>query len=183
MRLTHADRDSAMEALREAYALGQLDEAELEERLDLALKAKFPADLQPLLADVVPQQRGARGWPPRPGAAGPEPEVSSNPSERLLASVAHFSGYASVFGPLLMLLVARDTAPYVRRHILEALNYQITVMAGSVVLLMLSWLILPAVAFVFLVLGWVFLPAVAAIATLAQGTWRYPLTWRPVRDS
>ncbi|MDA0564620.1 DUF1707 and DUF4870 domain-containing protein [Streptomonospora sp. S1-112] len=183
MRLTHADRDSAMETLREAYALGQLDESEFEERLDLAMKAKFPADLQPLLADVVPQHRAARGGAPRPGAAGPAPEVSTSPSERLLASLAHFSGYASVFGPLLMLLAARDTAPYVRRHIIEALNYQITVMVGSVVMLMLSWLILPVAVFLFLVVGWVFLPAVGAIVTLTQGTWRYPVTWRPVRDT
>ncbi|WP_186356759.1 DUF1707 and DUF4870 domain-containing protein [Streptomonospora sp. PA3] len=179
LRLTHADRDTAVETLREAYASGQLDENELEERLGLAINAKFPSDLEPLLADLVSSRQGV------PGRSAKAPAADDGPlsaADRLLAAAGHFSGYFSFVGPLLMLLVSRETSPFVRRHVTEALNYQLTIAVGGIVAMGLFWLLVPPFLWALMLVGWMFLPAVAGFLALVGGEMRYPFTWRPVRD-
>ncbi|TQN28631.1 putative Tic20 family protein [Haloactinospora alba] len=177
LRLTHAQRDEAAEQIKTAYTEGKLDEAEFEERLDLAMAAKVHADLEPLLGDIAPAPQ--QTFPsPAPADAGPR---SGN--ERLAAAGSHVSGYfLSALGPLLVLLVSDRSSTFVRRHATEALNYQLTFVVASIVLLGLSWLILPLLAWLFLFLGWIFLPVVAGVASLAGGKWKYPFTWRPVQN-
>ena len=177
LRLTHADRDAVTEKLKEAYASGQLDEDEFDERVDLAMSAKFPADLEPLLSDLVPEPTAASA-PPAARAQGP---VAGN--ERLLAFFGHGSGYLlSALGPLVVLLLNGNSSAFVRRHATEALNYQLTVIVGSIVMLGLAWLVIPAILWVFMILGWVFMPGIAALVSLLGGGWKYPFTWRPVKN-
>ncbi|GAA4918864.1 hypothetical protein GCM10023405_48210 [Streptomonospora salina] len=171
LRLTHADRDTAAETLRDAYASGQLDDDEFEERLDRALNAKFPSDLEPLLRDVATA-----------GKAAAAVEGPRSGGDRLYAGAGHLAGYFTFLGPLLLLLTSRDISPFVRRHLTEALNYQITVAVASVVAMGLGFLILPLVVWGVMMLGWVFLPAIAAFTALLGGDMRYLFTWRPVRD-
>ncbi|MFW5415443.1 DUF1707 and DUF4870 domain-containing protein [Nocardiopsis sp. CNT-189] len=184
MRLTHADRDAAAEHLRQAFSEGRLDEEEFDERIDAALKAKFPADLEPLLQDVVPvhpRQQAAQV----PGAAQAPALQEGQPTgtERLWGAAAHVSGYFLLpLGPLLVLLLQGDTSPFVRRHAMEALNYQLTTVIGWIVGFGLFFLVLPAIAAVLMLLGWMFLPAVAGLVTLLGNGWKYPLTWRPVKE-
>ncbi|MFV0452520.1 MAG: DUF1707 domain-containing protein [Propioniciclava sp.] len=52
LRLADADRDEAAALLREHYAAGRLEAAELDERLGSALPARDRADLVPLFADL-----------------------------------------------------------------------------------------------------------------------------------
>lgn len=180
LRLTHADRDSAVESLREAYASGQLDESELEERLGLAMNAKFPSELEPLLTDLLPAQQQVPGRSASGKAAAKEGPQSA--SDRLHACAGHFSGYFTFLGPLLLLLTSRDVSPFVRRHLTEALNYQITIAVASIAGIGLAFLIVPFVLWMAMVVGWVFLPAIAGITALLGGDMRYLFTWRPVRD-
>lgn len=177
LRLTHTQRDEAAEQIKTAYTEGKLDEAEFEERLDLAMAAKVHADLEPLLNDIAPAPQQA-SQPPAPPGGGPR-----NGNERLLAGGSHVSGYfLSALGPLLVLLVSDRSSTFVRRHATEALNYQLTFVVASIVLLGLSWLILPFLAWLLLFLGWIFLPVVAGVAGLTGGKWKYPFTWRPVHN-
>ncbi|HLR94274.1 MAG TPA: DUF1707 domain-containing protein [Jiangellaceae bacterium] len=52
LRCSDTDRERVAEAIRAAAAEGRLTLTELEERLDLAFKAKTYADLQPITADL-----------------------------------------------------------------------------------------------------------------------------------
>ncbi|MFC3999875.1 DUF1707 and DUF4870 domain-containing protein [Nocardiopsis sediminis] len=179
LRLTHADRDAVAERLREAYAAGQLDDDELEERLGLALRAKVGSELTPLLSDLQPEP-AAQSASLVDGAA-PAADGPLSGADRLMAFAGHASGYFSFVGPLVMLLASRDSSPFVRRHAMEALNYQITFAVASIVMLGLAWLIIPLVAWVLMLLGWCFMPIVAGLVALLGGGWRYPFTWRPVK--
>jgi uncharacterized Tic20 family protein len=178
IRLTHADRDAAAEQLQEAYALGRLDEEELDHRLDLAMRAKVPADIEPLMRDLQVRPTAA---PARQGEAPAE----VRPDERLWAAGSHLTGYLTLcLGPLVALLVKGGDSPFVRRHAMEALNYQLTFLVFSILLVPIAivTLGLGALAYVLFVLGWVFLPAIAAVAAAIGASWRYPFTWRAVKD-
>jgi hypothetical protein len=63
IRVGDAERESALSALREHYAHGRLDGAELEERVSAALVARTRGDLASLFVDL-PGER--RAWPPPP---------------------------------------------------------------------------------------------------------------------
>lgn len=177
LRLTDADRDAVGEQLKEAYAQGQLDEEELDHRLDLAMRAKVPADVEPLLRDL--QVRHGQVAPLADSSAEPQPD------ERLWAMGSHLTGYFTLaVGPLVALLVKGGTSPFVRRHAMEALNYQLTFLVFSILLVPIAivTLGLGLVAYGLFLLGWVFLPIIAAGAAAVGANWKYPLTWRPVKD-
>lgn len=55
IRVGHAERDAAVETLRDAAAEGRLTLEELEGRIEAALGARTRADLRVLLADLLPQ--------------------------------------------------------------------------------------------------------------------------------
>jgi Domain of unknown function (DUF1707) len=63
IRVGDAEREGALAALREHYAYGRLDAAELEERITAALIARTRSDLARLFFDL-PGER--RAWPPPP---------------------------------------------------------------------------------------------------------------------
>lgn len=54
IRIGHAERDRAVETLRDAAADGRLTIDELDGRIEAALAAKTRGDLRPLLADLLP---------------------------------------------------------------------------------------------------------------------------------
>src|SRR3954471_24474764 len=60
VRASDADREKAMRALRRHYAAGRLDDAELEERIGRAARARFRHELRALTRDL-PSDVGARG--------------------------------------------------------------------------------------------------------------------------
>jgi DUF1707 SHOCT-like domain len=70
LRVSHSERQRAIEILESAYADGRLDHAELEQRAERALTARTAADLDPLLADLgavtAGQASPARWNPPLP---------------------------------------------------------------------------------------------------------------------
>ncbi|NJP92908.1 DUF1707 domain-containing protein [Nonomuraea sp. FMUSA5-5] len=51
-RVSDLDRDRAVTLVQQAYAVGRLDQAELEVRLERALTAVSPGDLAPVVADL-----------------------------------------------------------------------------------------------------------------------------------
>ncbi|GAA0831716.1 DUF1707 domain-containing protein [Streptosporangium amethystogenes subsp. fukuiense] len=75
LRIGDAERDVAMEALREHYAEGRLTREELDERLELTLSARTGGDLAVVCADL----------PGLPGPRDPGPERfedTGNPGDR-----------------------------------------------------------------------------------------------------
>ena len=60
LRVSDADRDEAIEILREGSADGRLSYDTFLHRLDLALQARYPAQLASLLNDLRPAQRHTR---------------------------------------------------------------------------------------------------------------------------
>jgi len=69
-RIGDAERDRAVELLREHMAQGRLDQTEFDERLSTALSAKTASDLDPLFTDL-PGPRPTGALEPSPGFQAP----------------------------------------------------------------------------------------------------------------
>ena len=72
LRASDADRDSAVQRLRQAAVEGRLESYELEERVDAALRARTYGELDRLLADL-PQPPTRRPRPTPASVAVPVP--------------------------------------------------------------------------------------------------------------
>ncbi len=73
LRASHADREQVVEVLKDAFAQGRLDKAELDGRLDWALSSRTYAELTALTADIPVRAEPA----PEPVQARPRPRVSA----------------------------------------------------------------------------------------------------------
>lgn len=196
VRLTHTDRDAVAEVLREAYSKGQLEEDEFDERLDRAMRAKVASELVPLTDDLgvrgfdegrfqgqaYDEREGARGRGER-GPGDLRNLRSDNPVEKGVAGLSHASAFFfPLLGPLLVLLVSSDSSSFMRRHALEALNFQLYWLIAMIVTSVASILILPIVLLAAVALGGLILPIVAAATNFMGNGWRYPLTYRFIKD-
>ncbi|KAB8195761.1 DUF4870 domain-containing protein [Nonomuraea phyllanthi] len=96
-----------------------------------------------------------------------------------MAMLAHLLGLlASWLGPLIIYLMKKDQAPYVRDQAAEALNFQITmfigyVLAGILVIVFIGALLLPVVWILSLIFH-----IQAAMATNKGQKYRYPFAIR-----
>ena len=124
--------------------------------------------------------------PPPPGGFPGSQYEPVDPRDRTFATLAHAGTLVNVLGgwgfavPLVILLIKTDR-PVVRKAAVEALNFQISMLAyalASVPLLFLiiGWLTLPVVVLLALVM-----PIVAAVKTNEGVDYRYPLTFRLVK--
>jgi hypothetical protein len=165
LRVSHADRDAVVERLQHAYGEGRLDETELDSRLNLAMTAKTETDLTPLLADLP------AGRPAGPPMEPPEPAPDG--TDRVLAASSHALGAVTLFvGPLVMLVVAGRRSPFVRRHALAALNFQLTLLLITLVTLGLGGVVYS--------IAWL-ICAIAALLALVGSRASYPFRFRLVR--
>jgi uncharacterized Tic20 family protein len=123
---------------------------------------------------------GVPGYP-QAGLAGPlEPAGATSRSN---AALAHWLGLVGFFGPLIIMVTSGARDPFVRAHAVEALNFQLTVIIG--------WLIVGVVNAVTCGLAFplIFLLLVPVIIYSIQGAnaanrgemFRYPWTIRMVR--
>jgi uncharacterized Tic20 family protein len=161
LRVSDAEREPVIERLKQAYAEGRLDHTEFDMRVHLAMTAKTRADLAAVASDLVVPA------PPAADAGSPEEPTAR---DRLLAGLAHGSGYFTTFiGPLAFMLVSGRRSSYIRRHAVEALNFQLTLLAIVVVTFGLG-AVLYAVTWI--------VAAIAALAALAGQRFSYPFTLR-----
>lgn len=79
-RIGHKERDEAIEMLREAAGDGRITVEELDERMELVQRAKFPIDLDEVLSDLTTQLPSER-YRPRAEVARRTPP--SAPARRL----------------------------------------------------------------------------------------------------
>jgi uncharacterized Tic20 family protein len=160
LRCSDAERESTIDRLKQAFGEGRLDGEELEMRVHLAMTAKTRGELATLTHDL---------------SAHPVPAVPLQPTgeDRMLAGLAHASGYFTTFlGPLLFLLLSGQRSEYVRRHAAEALNFQLTVLLVVVVTFGFGGLLY--------LVTWI-LCAIAALAAIAGNDFRYPWTLRLIK--
>lgn len=76
---------------------------------------------------------------PTPQPAAPQPGAPLNPAEdKQWASFAHFGGILGFLPSLIIFLVFKDRGPLTRQEAKEALNWQITWIAASIILNIVS---------------------------------------------
>ncbi|WP_201762109.1 MULTISPECIES: DUF4870 domain-containing protein, partial [unclassified Nonomuraea] len=124
-----------------------------------------------------PGYPGAPDEPYVPGRFGPRPGTD----DATLAMIAHLLGLlASWVGPLVIYLMKKDEAPYVRDQAAEALNFQITMFIGYLVS---SILIIVFVGILLLPVVWIvsfIFHIQAAMATNKGQMYRYPFAIRMI---
>jgi uncharacterized Tic20 family protein len=136
--------------------------------------------------------------PPPYGAGVPQPPywppaAMSQQEERTWAMFAHvgalIAGIVAMafLGPLIILLVQGGKSPFVRRHAVESLNFQITLLIAlavgivlSVVTLGLGLIVVIPAALVIGVVALVFM-VMASIAANNGEDYRYPVNLRLVK--
>ena len=85
-----------------------------------------------------------------------------------------------MFAPLLVLLIKGNDSPFIRRHAVESLNFQLNALVLTVVFALLIFVL---IGFVLLPLYGIFYVIVVIIGTVRAGQgedYRYPLTVRVV---
>ncbi|MFI7468001.1 DUF1707 and DUF4870 domain-containing protein [Nonomuraea sp. NPDC049646] len=178
LRVTHQDREHVVEHVKAAYAEGRFDKLEFDDRLERAMTARTHGDLMPIMNELYGTMAVPRLAPPMPRPVHPERPSESN--ERLQAALGHLliAIGIPVVGPLILLLTAAKTSPYLRRHALEALNFQLTVVGATCILplTVIGVVLLPVIW-----VGAVVLGIVGGISALAESSFRYPLTVRLVK--
>jgi uncharacterized protein len=126
------------------------------------------------------------GPPPGGYQQGPPPGMPPVPTseERTWALVAHVGSLVAAWFamgflcPLVVLLVKGDSSPFVRRHAVESLNFQISLLIYLIASAILVLLIIGI--FMLIALG-IFALVVIILATIAASNgqdYRYPLTIR-----
>ncbi len=106
--------------------------------------------------------------------------------ERNWAVAAHVGSFVTawfalgVFAPLLVLLIKGKDSPFIRRHAVESLNFQLNALVLTVVFALLIFVL---IGFVLLPLYGIFYVIVVILGTVRAGQgedYRYPLTVRLV---
>jgi uncharacterized Tic20 family protein len=137
------------------------------------------------------------GGEPPPGSRPPDwgqPVSGLSPSdERLWAMFAHLGGLIAAFvalgflGPLIVLLAQGDKSAFVRRHAVEALNFQITLLiltvAGAIISVItfgFGLLVVIPVGIVVAVLALIWIIQASIKANNGED-YRYPLNIRLVK--
>ncbi|GAA3441118.1 DUF1707 and DUF4870 domain-containing protein [Planomonospora venezuelensis] len=185
LRVSNQDREQVVEHVKAAYAEGRFDKLEFDDRLERAMTARVHGDLIPIMQELY----GSRPPMPMPypftqGGAVPGPArcgaKAAGAGDRGGAAAAHLLPLTGLvlFGPLIMLLAAGRTSPYIRRHAVEALNFQLTLI-GATILLAIT--VVGAVLLPVLWIGGMVLSVVGGLAALGEGEFRYPFTLRLVK--
>ena len=142
-----------------------------------------PPQGQPAYGGPPPGQP-AYGGPPRPGAPAP----LAPDQERTWGLVAHLSAFAgslvgglTFLGPLIVMLTMGERSPFVRRHAVEALNFNLSVLIYALVSLLTLLVLIGFVLLPLVVVAWAVLTIVAAVKANQGEEYRYPFTIRFVK--
>lgn len=168
------ERERVVAYLQEAYAAGQLDPVEFDQRMGQALAAQTRGELNPSF-------RGVPFQPLRTAAVVTRPGELAN-STRAAAALTHFSGaFSSFVGPAIV-FAASDPGP-LRAEAAKALAFQLMIVALFVVggigfFLLPNWFwLLPLQMAALLGLGglWLVGTGAATLRALTGKPARYPL--------
>lgn len=118
---------------------------------------------------------------PQPYGGAGVPATTSE--ERTWAMAAHLgcllAAWAAMafLAPLIVMLVKKDS-PFVRRHAVESLNFQISALIYGVVGVVLSFLLIGIPLLIALAIFWLVVVILAGIRANNGQDYRYPLTIR-----
>ncbi|MGP3912235.1 DUF1707 and DUF4870 domain-containing protein [Nonomuraea sp. 10N515B] len=180
LRATNQDREHVVEHVKAAYAEGRFDKLEFDDRLERAMTARTHGDLMPIMTELYGTQVAPQ-LAPRPAPVRPQPITGAPESnERLGAAAAHLLVLLGIpiAGPLILLLTGGRTSPYIRRHALEALNFQITVVGAT---FLLPFTVIGIVLVPVIWVASVVLAIVGGVSALSESNFRYPMTIRLVK--
>jgi uncharacterized Tic20 family protein len=176
--VTPAQRDRAVEILQEMYADGRLTHLEFDSRLELALKARTRAELNGsfdgLLARPVPTYAPA-------AFTRAAPLQTYQGSGRGMGTISHWLGYPTFFvGPALIVATAGKENPVIRKHAVEAVNFQISALAVFTLLGIVTGITDGFTGFLFPIVGlvWFVLTGIGGLAAMLGSDFRYPFTLR-----
>jgi Flp pilus assembly protein TadB len=130
LRVSDGERAEVADLLSKHYADGRLDQAEFEQRMDLAMHAKTYSDLNGLFDDLPQTGPGGPLGPPATGPGQPWRQHHAHPAGRglllvaLIVVVAVTAGHAIAwsftpwlwFGPWVWIALLVLVAVYVTRH-------------------------------------------------------------------
>ena len=128
-------------------------------------------------------------------AEPPAPSGTPSAEERQWGLFGHLSSLAGLFtggignivGPLIIWLIKKDTMPFAADQAKEALNFNITLLIASIVLILVTVFTLFIAAFITIQLGillgiaWLVLTIIAAMKANEGVAYRYPFTLRLVK--
>jgi uncharacterized protein len=126
--------------------------------------------------------------PTEPGLARPAQEALMVPDqERTWAGAAHWGAFLAglvaglaVLAPLIVLVVKGDESPFVRRHAVESLNFQISALVYGIMSAVLCLVLVGFVMLLALAVLWIVTVISASVAASNGREYRYPLTMRLV---
>lgn len=133
----------------------------------------------PVTSDPPPPD--TRSWPPPAGG-----HIGPSTEERNWAVAAHIGSLVAAWfalgliAPLLVLLIKGEHSPYIRRHAVESLNFQINALIYTVVCFVLMFVL---IGFALIVVYGIFYLVCVITATIRASNgaeYRYPLTLRLV---
>lgn len=133
-------------------------------------------------APPTPPATGSGGYPDVPTAEVPADQRTPGMLCHLLALVALLGiPFGNILGPLIMWLVKKDEMPFVNDQGKESLNFQITmaiaaIVAGISILVLIGFLLLPAVLIV-----WLVFTIIGSIKASNGEYYRYPFALRLIK--
>jgi uncharacterized Tic20 family protein len=110
-------------------------------------------------------------------------------NERTWGMLAHLSAFTGlvvpligiVLGPLAVWLTRRDESEFVAAHAKEALNFNISVLLGTIACMLLMLVFVGFLLGTALFIFWLVMTLVAAIKASEGQTYRYPFSLRLVK--
>ncbi|MHA6779600.1 DUF4870 domain-containing protein [Pseudonocardia saturnea] len=129
-------------------------------------------------------------YPPPDSGSWPQPEnygqVVVSSEDRNWALAAHIGSILTAWfalgliAPLIVLLVRGGQSPFVRRHAVESLNFQINALVYSVVFFLLIFVLIGFALLPLYGLFYVICVVLATVRASAGEEFRYPLTLRVI---
>jgi uncharacterized Tic20 family protein len=117
-------------------------------------------------------------WSGGPGGAG----GMTQSDERLWSMLGHLGSILLGFiAPLIVLLVYGQKSPFVRRHAVESLNFQITLLIAYVVSFILIFVLIGILMIFVVWIGSLVLMVMAGLAANRGEDYKYPINWRLVK--
>ncbi|MGE3289249.1 MAG: DUF4870 domain-containing protein [Pseudonocardia sp.] len=132
-------------------------------------------------------------YPPPTGPSVPPPPAGGpyglSSDERLWAMLAHLGcliiglitgGFLAWLAPLIVMLTKGNESAFVRRHAVESLNFQITMIIVWAVAVVLTFVLIGFFVLLAQAVFWLIVVIMASVAANNGQEYRYPLTIRMV---
>ncbi len=109
--------------------------------------------------------------------------VQPTEEERLWALGTHLGAvFVSIFVPIVVLVVKGRESEWVRRHAIEALNFQIGMLVLTLISVALAFVAVGLCGIVAIAFGMPILAIVAGVKAWQGELFRYPLTLRLIKE-